>query len=405
MVTFDSYAKGPAMKTRHKDPPIGPAAPLAGAAALAAAAQTLSAAEKKKEPKADKKAAAKGPPANLPKDLADLLEKIPAKDFEDAMPVVKALVDKGPAAVTQLVEAVGQQFGDPEGVKPKYALHGMVHYASRPGADAERKMLAAALAGQLAAKHSTELKAFLCRQLQFCGRSAEVPALAALLADAQLCEPATQALCAIGGPQAADALRAALPKVQGKQRMTLIGALGRFCDAAVAAEVRKSAAAEDADLRLVTWYALGNMGDAAAADLLLKAAAADAPYERSQAADACLRLARRLGELGKAADAEKVLRQLLEQRKAPTDVHDRCAALEALSRVLGVKAVADVLAALASDDLRYRHPAAVIAVDLARAIQKEHPAEAEKVLKKVLDATKEEVVRQQAELLLGKYGK
>jgi HEAT repeat protein len=358
-------------------------------------------ADEKKKRTVEKTPAAK-PPRNVPKDLADLLEKVPAKNFEDAMPVIKALLEKGPATVTLLVEAVGKEFGDPEGVKPKYALHGMVHYASRPEADAQRKMLAETLAKQLEAKHSVELQAFLCRQLQLCGRAEEVPALAVLLADERLCEPAAQALCAIGGQEAAAALRAALPKAQGKRRTTLVNALGRFRDGAAADEVRKSAVAGDAGQRLVAWYALGNMGDAASAAVLLKAAETEAPYERSQAADACLRLARRLGELGKTAEAQEVLRQLADRRKAAADVHDRCAILEALGKVLGIKAVPDVSAALESTDVRYRQPAAVIAVDQARAIRKEHPAEAEKLLKKVTAATKDEAVRQQAELLLGK---
>jgi HEAT repeat protein len=371
-------------------------------------------AAKPKKPKAEKveKAPeAKGPPApqlpgNLPKDLTDLLQKIPAKDFQDAVPVIKALVEKGPEAVVQLVGAVGDEFGDPLGVLPKYALHGMVHYASRPGMEPQRKMLAETLAKQLEARRSVELRAFLCRQLQLCGRPAEVGPLAKLLAEAELCEPAAQALCAIGGPEATDALREALPKAQGKQRATLLSALGRLRDPGAAQEARKSLADGEPDQRWVAWYAAANAGDAESAETLLKVAeTTESPYLRSQAADACLRLARRLAELGKPAEAQKVLRQLAERRKDPADAHDRTAILEAFVQALGVKAAPDVLAALESDSLRLRHAAATIAVDLARSIRKEHPAEAQKVLEKVLVATKDEAVRQQAELLLGKHGK
>ena len=42
-------------------------------------------------------------------------------------------------------------------------------------------LVAGTLAGELSAEHSDELKAFICRQLQFCATNAEVPALAALL--------------------------------------------------------------------------------------------------------------------------------------------------------------------------------------------------------------------------------
>ena len=55
------------------------------------------------------------------------------------------LLASGTATITQLVEMVGDEFGDPDGVKPKYALHGLVNYASRPGADQQRNLLAETL--------------------------------------------------------------------------------------------------------------------------------------------------------------------------------------------------------------------------------------------------------------------
>jgi len=304
--------------------------------------------------------------------------------------------------VEKLVELVGDEFGDPQGVKPKYALHGLVHYASRPGADAQRKMVAETLAKELSGKHSDELMAFICRQLQLCGRPQEVAALAPLLTSDRLCEPATQAMLAIGGKEATAALRAALPKAKGKRVATIIKALGRLRDQESAGAIRKAVDDPDRNVRLVAWYALGNMGDAHSMSLLLTAADADAPFERIQATDACLLLGRRLAEADKTQDAEKIFRQLLEERKAPDDVNDRCAALEGLAVAIGAKAVDDVMAALDSDDVKYRVPAARTAVDLAASIRTDDPRQAEKLLKKVLEATKEQVVRQRAQLLLGK---
>jgi len=151
----------------------------------------------------------------------EIFEKIPAESYEAAQQIGKELVAGGSATVVELVGLVGDEFGDPNGVKPKYALHALVIYASRGGAENERKMVAQALAGQLAAGHSDELKAFILRQLQLCGRPEEVPALAALLGDDRLCEPATQALLAIGGQRALSALRAAMPNAEGKRQVTI----------------------------------------------------------------------------------------------------------------------------------------------------------------------------------------
>lgn len=334
----------------------------------------------------------------------ELLEKLPANEYEKAVEVLEEILRGGPRTVRQVVEAVGEEFGDPDGVKPKYAVHGLALYSSRPGAESQRKLVAGTLAKLLDSDHSDEFKAFICRQLQLCGRPEEVPALARMLVSDRLCEPATQALTAIGGKKAVAALRAALPSATGKRRATLINALGRFGEKAAASEVRRDVDAEDPDLRIVAWYALGNMGDSASIIALSKAAGGEPSYERTQATDACLRLARALGEAGKSSQAEMVCRRLMSMRRGAEDVHDRCAVLETLAAVSGARAVRDVMSALGSKELRLRHPAARTAVDLARAIRKDRPRDAERLLNKVLEATQEEAVRIEAQVLLAEAG-
>jgi hypothetical protein len=370
--------------SRSPDSPSAAAA-LGGAAVAAAAAGRVLADQPKRE---------------VPKELAELLKKIPTPEMDAAEDLMAELARGGPATVRKLVELVGDEFGDPQGVEPKYALHGLVHYACRPGADGQRKMVAETLAAELSADHSDELKAFVCRQLQLCGSDREVPALARLLPSDRLCEPATQALLAIGGPKAAAALRDALPKAEGKRLPTVIKGLGRLREKSAAAAIRPSADSAEPDVRLVSWWALANMGDGGSADLLFAAAEKSEGYEQTQATEACLLLGRRLGESGDAAGAEKLFRRLLAARQAGEDVHDRCAALAGLAGAIGAKAASDVVEALGSHDVRYRHPAARTAVDLAGAIMKDQPAEAERLLKRVLESTEEQSVRQAAQLAL-----
>ena len=156
------------------------------------------------------------------KSVAELLDKVPAGDAQSVQRLYDTLLaDNGAAVVEELVELVGDEFGDPQGAKPKYALHGLVMYAARPGADGDRQTVAETLAKSLDKDYSDERKAFLCRQLQLCGRSQEIPALAKLLASDRLCEPATQALSAIGDDQSLKALRDALPKATGNRQATL----------------------------------------------------------------------------------------------------------------------------------------------------------------------------------------
>jgi len=334
------------------------------------------------------------------KELSAILEDIPAVDINTAGGVGKKLIAGGPTLIAELVALVGQKFGDSAGAMAKYAMHGAALYAGRQGADRERKMVAEALAGQLAKKHSNDLKAFIIRQLQFCGRADEVGALASFLGDRQLCEPATQALLAIGGDKAAAALRVALVGAKGKHRVTILNAVGRLRDKGSAPAVRKFAGDKDRDVRLAALYALGNIGDAESAAVLLAAADGKESYERTQAAEACFLLARRLAEQGDTKNAAKICRALSAARKSPADVCYRCAALAVLAETCGAEAVGDVMGALDSKDVKVRHPAARTAVKLAGAIGKKHSAQADKLLKKALKATKDRVVIQDAELLL-----
>ena len=73
---------------------------------------------------------------------------------------------------------------------------------------------------------SRAAKDFACRTLTVIGTAASVPALAALLADAELSHMARYALERIPAPEAAAALRDALPKLSGKLKIGVIGSLG-----------------------------------------------------------------------------------------------------------------------------------------------------------------------------------
>ena len=159
--------------------------------------------------------------SELSPEVAAVLEKLPCDEYATAEKLFEQLLAGGPDAIRQLVVAVGPKFGDGDGVKPKYAVHGLTVYAARPGADGQRRVVAGALAKELGAKHSDELKAFVCRQLQLCGTAGEVPALAGLLESDRLCEPAAQALQAIGGDAALKTLRGAQAKADGDRKRTL----------------------------------------------------------------------------------------------------------------------------------------------------------------------------------------
>ena len=68
-------------------------------------------------------------------------------------------------------------------------------------------------------------KEYMCRQLALIGTDRSVPALAAMLVDADLSDRARLALETIPATAAEDALRAALDKAEGDQRAGIINSL------------------------------------------------------------------------------------------------------------------------------------------------------------------------------------
>lgn len=84
----------------------------------------------------------------------------------------------------------------------------------------------------LGAGTSRAAKEYACRKLMMIGTAASVPALAALLGDADNSHMARFALARISGPEAVQALRDALGRVPGSLRIGMIESLGARADAA-----------------------------------------------------------------------------------------------------------------------------------------------------------------------------
>src|SRR5438552_3307927 len=98
--------------------------------------------------------------------------------------------------------------------------------ATTHGDEAARKDLEARLIAALKTEISRDAKDYVCRKLMVVGTSACVPALAALLSEKDYSHMARFALERIQAPEAAAALRDALPKLAGALKAGVIGSLG-----------------------------------------------------------------------------------------------------------------------------------------------------------------------------------
>jgi HEAT repeat protein len=162
------------------------------------------------------------------------------------------------------------------------------------GNDAARKDLETRLAAVLGSGLSRAAKDFACRTLTVIGTAASVPALSALLGHAELSHMARYALERMPAPEAAAALRDALPKLGGKLKIGAIGSLGVRRDEVSVPALAALIGCSDFAVATAAANALGDIGCEAAAKALCDAAKTAPAAVKPAAADAALAAAERL---------------------------------------------------------------------------------------------------------------
>ncbi len=152
-------------------------------------------------------------------------------------------------------------------------------------------------------------KAKACQRLAVVGTKQAVPALAALLGDAQLAAYARFGLQPIEDPAVDEALRAALPKLKGALLVGVINSVAQRRDARAVKPLAKLLDDADAEVAGAAAAALGRIADAGSAAILRKALDANARIRPALAA-AALECADRLQAAGKRAQASPLLDRL-----------------------------------------------------------------------------------------------
>ncbi len=208
--------------------------------------------------------------------------------------------------------------GKGDDVKAHYALHCMALHVCKLDNNRPRRRFSRTLASQIGGDRPKEVQKYLVRELQIAGGREVVEALGKQLVDEELCEPAAQALAAIGDG-AGEQFRRALPRARGKCRLTIVQNLGVVRDARSVGALKRSVGDEDVEVRIAAAWALANIGDAGSVDLLLRTAKKADGWERVQATKACLLLAEKLIAAGKKSEAVKIYRHLRDTRTEPAD--------------------------------------------------------------------------------------
>lgn len=272
--------------------------------------------------------------------LTELVSRLPDPD-QRGMYCTDIDKDKIDKTITEIYEGGRENIigvidmlvspGEGDDVKSHYALHCLVLHVCKLNDDNQRRIFAQTLASQLGGNRPKAVQRYLVRELQVVGIEEITETIGRLLTDEELCEPAAQALVAIGDG-AAEQLRKALPKVKGKCRLTIIQNLGMVRDGKSISALKKALRDKNCEVRLAAAWALANIGDAGSADALLKAANAEG-WERIKATKACLLLAEKLSAAGRKNEAVKIYKHLQDTRTNPAESYVRDAAKSALAAV------------------------------------------------------------------------
>jgi HEAT repeat protein len=166
------------------------------------------------------------------------------------------------------------------------------------GQDKERKLIAI-----LQSDATPQEKAMTCKRLAVYGSKEAVPALAPLLLDKELSSWARIALEAIPDASASEALRAALPKTQGRLLIAVINSIGVRRDPQAVESLSARLQDSDADVAAAAAEALGHIGTEPAAQACQSALGDDRVGVRSAAAYGAVLCAEQFLATGKAPEA------------------------------------------------------------------------------------------------------
>ena len=258
--------------------------------------------------------------------------KFTGPDPAEAAKVFDEILAGGPESVEELISLVHDVTDDGfKDYRPEYVLHCLAVRVGASGMEAQKKVLAEAMASRLADEKLTSgVRGILLRKLQLAAGPEVAAAIGKYLLDERLGDHAALALVAIRDG-AADELLKALPAAKGRNRLAIVQALGAVRAAGAVAALKDAVHDGDVDVRIAAVWALASIGEADGADAIIKASETSSGWERIQAAKACLVLAENLAAAGKKSEASRVYKRLAEGRTDSSEAYIREAAERGLS--------------------------------------------------------------------------
>ncbi|MFC2160582.1 DUF1080 domain-containing protein [Acidobacteriota bacterium] len=303
---------------------------------------------------------------DLQSEIQKILQEYPVQNAADLDIQSYKILQLGKEGILSICSLMVPS-GEADDSRVRFALGGLTTYVSRTGNEKQRKLYAKSVSKALNLEGNKNVKAFLIRQLQRCGKKESVKPLKPYLSDPVLFEPAVQALLTIGSPEAETMLLRSVHALPQIQKVSIIRALGELKSQRSVKKIIKYSSTKDRTLRDVTLFALANIGDPLAEDVLNKFSITAGPYARAQAPSLYLLYAQRLAERGKNQLCVNICRDLIQSHMSPQESHVACSALETLVNVLEEKAFDDLLVAMDSSSKEFR----IKALELSNRFQRE----------------------------------
>ncbi len=290
---------------------------------------------------------------------ASFFQAMPTDTQAQAYQTADKFMAAGRERILETLQRIAPR-GEDDDTSVRYLLDAAVLHVNREGAEAERNMLAQALATVIEQKKDKEVRAFLFEMLARTHPTRAREVLGRYAGSNTSGEDAVRSLLFLQDAEVAPILAEVLPRAQGRARSAILYGLGDL-RAEQALSAISDVEVNTPEVRLARAYALASLAAPAAEDAL-KAAAAEttSAVAKSRVQFWKLLYAERLGEKGDTEKSARVIRELLTKAE-PDDTQLRTAAWSALVRMQGDKALPEMLAALAEEDIKLRNGALQIA--------------------------------------------
>jgi HEAT repeat protein len=294
--------------------------------------------------------------------IADLLMQLPSTNSAELDRIMLELTKLG-APVVETITASLVAPGKGNDSQLRYALSGLVKYASDGNDLKIMQLWSESIIKALAAATDAEVKDFLLQELQFVAGNEAVGAVAPYLVNPRLSDPAARVMVRINTTASNQALADAIGKAETAQKTVLVKALGETRSPAALPSIRNLTGTNDPMLKKAVLRTLAETGDQKSAKLLASAAKKTGYlYDFTEATEAYFVFLRRSAESGNSAVTIREATKLANNKNIPTQA--KSSALRLLYVVSGENATPVVMQALNSPDMEYRLSAHTILADM-----------------------------------------